>query len=143
MARECGFGGTGRINTISGSGLVTLRGEYVVTVRGNLGTSLFDEDFSDFEDVNGISGFPPNHRIDFRPLGGRNLDFLYPNGFSVTYNDNSEGPFFLFNIEDGVVTSLSSRFASYTIAAVPLPAAFPLALAAFGVLGWVGRSKRR
>ena len=162
---ECSLsGGTGNINSTIGRGSIRFDNDevYRIDVRGDVGTQYlgYEFDYPDLDDVvvDDYSTNPPPFRLELRPFRGRNLDYTYPNGFSLYLADcvgisntrppgacefgDEYGPFFLATIENGRLTSFGTDGGGpFGVAAVPLPAGLPLILGALGALGWVTRRR--
>jgi hypothetical protein len=156
---ECAASFVGSLNTATGTGLALFndRDEYRVSLAGDLGTSFFfDEDY--FFDYDLISETPPAYRLDFRPLAGASSEALFPGGLSFAFGcevtDSCRPvPFFLIREReiDGCPTpyriSNDGRMHAVSaldpVAAVPIPASFPLAALALAGLAGFARLRRK
>lgn len=156
-----GFTLDGTLDAGAGAGFLTLstaadgpREVYSVDIRGNIGQDYFDGSFDAAVAEGAFIGVPvPDFRLFLRPLGGRDLVALFPNGFSIRTTcrtvpascDPTEiGPVSIgFSTGDpDFPTGYLFQNGPLELTTIPVPGALGLAALALVSLGWVGRRRQ-
>lgn len=154
-----GFSLDGVLDAGSRSGLLTLstptdgpREAYEVRISENFGQDFFTEEIDALvgDSVWGVDY--PYFRLDLRPVGGRDLDALFPNGFSISTPcrrdpvrcQPRDGPdSIVFPTSDpDFPTGYLSRGAPVELTSIPVPGALGLSALALISLGWAGCRRR-